>query len=273
MKSFIKIISGLLLIIIIMSCTKDTDPDEGMIFPLEIGNQWEYLREFYLCNFDPDSLGEGISDTTITNVYQEIVRTDTIFDTLEIEVMYEDYAGFERENYYKNEGDGLYLYGYHNFSSSNNNNIRIKFKGGVFNNIDELLSLLKGIGSYQICERDTTIYDDPPYKTLQYPLEVGDIWTNRILDGEIDQKIEVIGKELIETDAGLFNCFKIQYFIDLDEDGFWDEDLILFQYVCSEGFIKNLYIVENVEFIGNQGEHLGYCDGHEEINLTEYILY
>jgi len=274
MKNLTKILI-ILLLFVIMSCTEDPDPDENMIFPLKVGNRREYLREFYLFNFDPDSLSEGLTDTTYTNITQEIVRTEMLFDTLETYVIntIENVNKSEFEDYYGNEDDGFYRYGYHNFGFKKNGNFKIKFKGRIFNNIEEALSFLKGISNYQVCDRDTTIYDDLPFKIFQSPLKIGSEWTNYIIDGNINSKREVISREIIETEAGLFDCYEVQQLIDLDEDGFWDEDISCFFYICSEGIIKTIAFSENMEFIGNQGEHLGYFNMYEETNLTEYTLF
>ena len=271
MKTFIKIISGILLIFIIMSCTGDSSSD--FIFPLKVGNYWSYENEIKYTNFEPDSLADYLSDMTY-NSYEEIVRTEILFDTLETYVIntVENVNKLDFEDYYRNENDGFYRYAYESISlkdKTSGNNYKFLYKGKYFNNVNEIILFLKNKIRLSSNE-EKPFYEDPPAREIQYPVTVGSQWN--FYDNEymrMDRR--VVGLETIETIAGTFNCFKIEVLWDPGNDGYWDEDMQTFLYFSSIGWTKGSSFIEHIEIYNAEYfEFLGYADILVEWELTSY---
>jgi len=284
MKNFVIYVTVLVLIIII-SCSRNniTDPTENnFIYPIKIGNKWEYVREYSIFNFRPDTLYKTqIIDTTLIDTVQiEIIRKQIILDSIQTFVFYESFIEngqvIEAESYYNNLDDGLYEYAYKGISwvlPKTNIKGKILFKGKYFNNIKEVMSyfersLLKSINVFE----DSLILEIPPLLSIKYPLEVGSQWIYRGPGNPWAINKNVIDREIIKVAAGEFNCFKIQWLFDIDNNDEWDDDIIFYDYVSTKGLIKRYAFIKDMIWIGEDGLEIGMFDSKDEYILSKINL-
>ena len=271
MKSLIRILLLMLFVLIIMSCTEDPDPDENVIFPLVIGNRWSYqeIERFY--NFDPPSLAEEFPDSTLDYSYQEILRTEILYDTLETYVIasYINERFLHSEEYYCNESNGFFRQAYEYFGKRDKiprNGSKLLFEGKYFTNMQEIIFYIRN----EIKNVRLFNYDDPPRKYIEYPLENGLQWT--VYENEhqrVDRK--VICFETIEVPAGLFSCCKMEVLF-FDNTNGYRVDTQTFHYFSSIGLIKTITSVKNIQYIDEYEGPLGYFDYSIESNLSSYSV-
>ncbi len=290
MKLHLNLFLLIFAIILITSCDKDLigPRGTGFIYPLKVGNQWEYDRTFSTFNFRPDTLNNPdtlninqIIDTTITfSVIIKIIEKAPTPDSINIFL----FQGKLKENNitlfynsnYANLDSGLYFYAYHSSGfvmpkASPNN--KILFKGRYFNNIREITSYIANAVPKNYIFIDSSIYENPPLQSLKYPLKIGSQWT--YIDsgntGHIDKKI--LNYETVKVPAGSFNCFKIQWLFDINQDSVWDDDIIFYDYVCAKGLIKRSILYKDIIFFGEMSpEPLGLIDAKDESILTKLTL-
>jgi len=246
MKSNISVSLIFLLVFLFISCDKENEKDDNIIYPLAVGNVWEYSRDFNLYYYSDSLESPQYYDTTTysSDVSVVVTKKTVFFDTLETyELISTENQGtntYIQTGYYNNEKDGLYEYAYifgggaHGLVKLRLGNT-IRFKDLTFNSFYELseyLQLITPIHKIKynsvhfgeprsIIISDSIYFEDPPLKTLQYPLEIGNQWTYR-KSGDpwrIDKKVN--NMENIIVPAGEFSCFTIQWLYDLDADGAW----------------------------------------------------
>lgn len=245
-----------LIFVFLFGCKKDnpTGPlAENFAFPLKIGNKWQYTRTYSPFNVRGDTTGFNI-DTIIANLASEIVRRDTLPNSLETFVLHTTETvenlsfEFKNESYYQNQADGLFLYAH-----SNPVDILLKsavkkqllFKGRYFKNIREILLFIERAVVNNITTADTLIIEDPPLKSLQYPLEIGSQWIFSANNFSTTEK-KVLGKEKVETPAGDFDCIKIQWINNLDTD------LEFFDFICSKGLVKRSITAKDIRVTSSE---------------------
>ncbi|MCP4584151.1 MAG: hypothetical protein GY839_21270 [candidate division Zixibacteria bacterium] len=274
------IILALFLLAICLSCSLGTDPAISFIFPLEIGNRWEYSRTFSYTNIRPDTF-EISPDTWRAEAILEINSLDHIFlpensppEFIEAYHLREEYIDddtsvYEGDAYYRNAIDGLYSYNSGSIPIwlSDNTIIPENFTIGIFSINDVML--FKNNSTL-----DTIIYNAIPQKILYYPIDMGSQW--RLRDREdnsgfrIDKK--VVGSEVITVPAGEFVCVIIQWLYDFDRDECWDDDIEFYDYLCEVGLIKRTILFKDNTWPSEYGENLGLVDSITEIVLTDYHL-
>jgi len=252
-------------------------------YPLSIGNSWQYEKLFTL-DFDSLATYNGLSDTTYySSGLVEIIDNEVIFDTLDAynfeTTIDEDGNIFTGNEYYNNNDDGLFCYGYTNPSmitpKVEQEYAYIMFKNKKFNNVTEIINWIeKGYYGNEYSKEDSIFFD--PVKSLDYPLEEGKQWIYRTetYDGEpfrIDKKI--LEWDEIEVTAGKFNCWKIQWFVNpFGSVPNWDENIIWFDYISEEGLVKRILEFNGMECYDEDGIFLGYMDCIEETTLINYTI-
>ena len=285
-------LTGITVIIVLsfamFNCSNVTDPSERIIYPLKVGNSWEYTRSFTIFNFQPDTFVVSPLEF-YSNNYVEITEKDTLLivretsvDTVEAYCLYErmveeDSTIIEDEAYYNNTEDGLYCYlfiGYPRTTPKPSNTGRFYFKGMYFNNIHEIsMFLMQELFETPIAA-DTIFTDETPRKNLHYPIEAGVQWNHAEQGNNSGWRIDkkYIGWEFVSVPAGNFNCMKVRYLYDMDNDDEWDSDIIFFDYIQANGLIKRSLLLTDLLMLSEIGEPLGYVDFLEETVLTGYHL-
>ena len=82
MKKYIFIL--IITLVPIVYCEKDREePATSFVYPLKTGNRWEYGRNLYYFNFNPESLEIPFPDTLTAMSSVEILDKTILLDTLE----------------------------------------------------------------------------------------------------------------------------------------------------------------------------------------------
>lgn len=265
----------ILSVICIIGCEDNNNkPNMEFIYPLSIGNNWQYEK---LLTFDFDSLAthNGLTDTTYYSTgFVEIIAYEVIFDSLEVynfaTTLNEDGNIFTGNEYYNNKDNSLFSYGYlHPLMMTpkvNQKYAYLIFKNKKFNNVREIINWIeKGYYGNEYSKEDSIIFD--PVKSLDYPLEEGKQWIYKTEPGRIDKKI--LEWYEIEVPAGNFNCWKIQ-FLYLEEG--WDDDIDFYDYISEEGLVKRILEINDIECYDEDANFLGYMDIIEETTLIDYTI-
>lgn len=275
----IKFILLLMLSVSLFSCEFSSDINSttpaDFVYPLEIGNTWEYERVFESFNFRPDSLRDIFPyDKIVTSSTVEVKKDTTLLDTLKCTVMQETLFELgeilETWNYYENKPDGLYEYAYKSPGAGltlpkQRDNIRYHMAGMTFKGMREASDYFaKFLPSYSSIA-DTLIYWDKPNKILAYPPEIGEEWI--ALEGNpfILHK-QIVGEELVSTDAGNFRCYKIHW---IYKNSHFD-NILFFDYICEKGLIKRSITYTDMRVsTAESPEGIGYMDTIDESILTD----
>ena len=81
--------------------------------------------------------------------------------------------------------------------------------------------------------------------------------------------VRIVGKEVVRTDAGYFECYKIEWIFYLNNKVI--DNAIQYDYISSKGLIKSLNIIKNVPltvFDTPLPRKIGTVDLHSEILVT-----
>jgi len=263
-------------------CTRKAGGNE-FTYPLAVGDRWEYRYTSIGFNYRPDSLRYYYPWNYTGAATVEIVRPDTLGDTLVTYVFHTSMAindtVYESDHYMNNTADGFYLYAYNNSNMVAPTKSWLRSKGG--------LNIYAGLGvpggpvdldwafndglSGGPGPGDSLYYESPPVQSLAYPLDVGRQWTVREhnpsgLPWRIDKKIVDYGPQRVP--AGTFDCFTIQWLWDIDNDGNWDTGYEGYDYVAPQGLIKRVIIVHDL-FATSYNGPSGLFDVIETIELTD----
>jgi len=256
--------------------------DNDNSYPLKIGNTWEYSRQFNFTNFRDPNGNPAIPWFNISiqaNVLVTAERLDTLLTSHLVVVLKEIYteAGqtIEGEAFYANQEDGLYFYAYNGQSMVNPKSgfgNKIFFKGVYFNHISEVTDFIEKKFYNSKTNSDSIIYEIPPLLSLKYPLQVGDQWIYRTWCNpwRIDKK--VAGKENISVPCGYYETYKIQWMLDIWNDGNRDKDIEFFDYICREGLVKRTVLFKDMFAVDENNNPLGIFDALDEMELTNYNL-
>jgi len=294
MKMLVKF-SPLFFLIILFStnCNDNDSPvepkDEQFIYPLEVGNKWTYAHELYWFNYrldsaDYDTLNDFYSYSSID--IAEIVRNEIISDSIETFVLRsteiaDDTTSFDygyTENYINNREDGLYRYAYSNPGAAGfvvpkrSHNQQILFNGKYFNNTNEIIQFYKNtiMANYYV-QSDTLRMHKPPILTIKYPLEEQESgWIYSPSESLFEVSKKYIGRETIILPLGEFNCYKLQWLYDFDNNGEWDDNIQFFDYITEKGLVKRTLLAKDLEILSSESpEPVGYFDEMDEYILTE----
>lgn len=263
----------------------DTECDDGdgeFRYPLEVGNRWEYRHELHLSVTPIAPLGEPARIDTATFLSEcsiEVARIDSLSSSVDAYVLHQvveqDSTTFNSEQWYTNEPDGLYMHAYRpgaSFVAPKATRGSAVIVGGVsFADIRDVPGFVEGARSSPAWDPDSLILEDPPLCALPYPPLVGYEWMCRPPGSpwHIDKRI--VGTARVAAPAGTFECYVIQWLVDFHEDGQWDDDLVMFDYVASEGLVRRSFYTWGW-MTDEHGDTLGFLQSREESELTSLRL-
>ena len=291
MKSFIALLL-ISLSIITCGCIFSNDNNENtkksFTFPLKVGNRWEYSGELKFFNFNPDTMAVAFGDTLHkSTIIQEIVRTETLLDSIDTYVFhethtYENYGVFETNAYYHEKETGLYRVAYDRGSKLSLKPAvkeKIYFKGRCFSSVSEITAWIQDMLPRAKTVSDSLIYEYFTRQSLKYPLEEGSQWVYHNSNWRIDKRVE--GKEKVIVPAGTFTCYKIRWLYDFDGDEEWDDDIGMTDYICSKGLVRRYLLIEGIEQSTDSyvnvsaagSDSLYTFDCSEEYLLTDYSIH
>ncbi len=257
---------------------------EQFQFPLSINNQWEYIQKECYFNFNPDSMkSDNWPDTLVIKIEQKITAECILHDTVHTYLIRENITPIvytlnrefnEKDLYYANSEDGLYEFGYY-LRKKPNSWFKIKPEKSKyhFNNTNRNHSDYMKSNMLFFSKDDSINYRVPPIQILQYPLEVNKEWCFREHPIKIVKKI--VGIEKVKVPAGEFDCYKIQSFYDFDEDGNWDENVTVYDYMSQFGLILRKISSKKIAVSGGvnpPGEFLFYVDHELKQELISYNI-
>jgi hypothetical protein len=177
--------------------------------------------------------------------------------------------------YYANHDDGLFFYG--NSGSwigipKSSNEYKFNFNGIEFNRLEEIAVYLNGDKNEFKLNMDTIFLKLPPLLNLRYPLEIGERWIYFTPGDNNPSEKEILSFENVTVPAGTFDCYKIQHFFDINDDGEWDDDFFHYDYVSEKGLIKRSILLKDLLITDQNGDSLGLMDYREEYFLTEFEI-
>ncbi len=192
-------------------------------YPIQIGNEWTIHSSTSFINIRPDTIAYLLTNHQTSD--KITVTKDTLLNSIHCyEMNDENEDHFFARAYYANTDSGFLKYAYSNSTGNvlprNSLHYGFIFNGKNYQSEYELLN------SYSMTERvlkqfvDTLHFYNTPRMIYAYPLEPGKEWNLTSEFIKIDK--EVIGKEIIYTAAGSFECFKIIWKYDINFDGIID---------------------------------------------------
>ena len=278
-------IRNLLLILFVIqftSCKKEEPSpietaNEEIAYPLTVGNEWSYVRLFSSFNFRPfqPNVIPPRDETIIERSLVTVSRRDTLLDSIQTivlrDILYEQAGTFIGESYYNKKDSWLYFYAYQGISFASpkvSPKQGLLFKGRNFRSLSEITSFITGGYGSSLLSSDSLIYENPQLRSLPTMYRVGDQWSYRASGQpfKIDKKI--VGKEFLPAHRGDYECYKIQWYIDINNDGEWDEDIEFFDWISSKGLIQRSVLYKDLRWTGaDDPEPVGMFDGKDEFSL------
>jgi hypothetical protein len=265
MKS-IKMFLILMFLFAIQSCKDSSNPiipvDNSFIYPLKIGNQWDYNATVVYSNIRPDSIKNQLNNYLIK--LKVSVTKETILDSLQMIEMKEESQGYPNAySYYSNKEEGLFKYAYRNTPSlvlpKTSAVKKYFYKNNYYNSVEELIKKQEDAIKIFKSSIDSIIFLDQPRIIYKYPLDIGQEWVFSPMYVRINK--EVIGKETVNTDLGSYECYKIQWKYDFNSDGNTDDDFIYYEYVSSKGLLKTSIVINNIAItLAENPDGIGYAD-------------
>lgn len=236
-------IAGCLLSVFMAVIGCDTDDDSPQVgiypgpdvsmnsYPLYIGNTWQYQVDViitgdepsvsaYTCRFEivTDSLLNGIPTTAMEQIQTEDLNT---------------------------------FYGTRWLAQTDSGLVRIAEQGSG-SSIDlktEFYDVPSFISDLEIGKMDTLILLETPIYLMRFPAMTGESWYSNEYSPSISIVRRWVGYNTVVTEAGSFDCLKLELFRDADGDGEPDPDwFFVVQYVSpNHGLIMEV-LVKEVQF-------------------------
>jgi len=282
---YIRLITGIaILLVTLISCDKENENNDEFIYPLTAGNSWDYSREWNLYFYPDSTVEDPVYEDTLTisadvsvTITGEVSLNDTL-DAVEFHTT-ETVHGETEPNiglqYYNNNKDGLYEYAYKSVGPVILPKIRqaesIVFKGMNFEDFRHLSNFVQQLTPNARVVSDSLYYENPPVKSLQYPLEIDAQWIFREDNNPWRMDKKVIDRKNVELDIGTFDCYEVKWLYDLDHDGIWDEDIWITDLISTKGLIqRNVSIlrIKEVTINGATGRLFDLVDVYSLTGLS-----
>ncbi len=254
-------------------------------FPITVGNRWEYRRLQYNTNFSPESLASMYGDTITGAGTTEILTVATLLDSLELYMFHTTWTngqfGDYSDMYRRNLSDGLYEYAYTSSGTSvyppkkpQAPSYHFQFKGRIFDNLNDLAAAFCDDLPAASKSTDDPHYEPHPIQELEYPLQTGNRWAYRRTDlgDPWDMDKEIVGAVDMPVPAGDFDCYQIQWYWDIDDNGQWDTDIAGEDFICAGGTVRRTFHFYDIFVYDNMMNPLGSFDMVDDYQLTDYEI-
>jgi len=256
------------------------------VYPLAVGNTWSYAGGFYcIKGSDPpdempwdsvgqDNLVEIAALETLPNAVEAYRFAVTIYES-NIDTDYNDTLYLNE--YLNNTADGLFSYAYSGIGFTAAPAKRkvgdyLIFKNRRFENEQELMAFARElVNQASKTGADEITIENPPLKSLSYPLLVGRQWWYRE-NAPWPMRKAVTRTTYRDVPAGRFWCWELQMLYDIDDDGDWDDDIIYYEYISPIGLIERSVTFTGIEYTDVLGDHLGTFDSKHRFVLTSFHL-
>jgi hypothetical protein len=274
--TLVKVLVGMFCILLVLNCTKDDDEfDMDFKFPLKVGNSWNY--DYYVTiNYDSMAEANGCNDSiyyykqNLDIISYEKITHDSI-------PVYNFYSSDEKSDecftnsYYNNSGDSLICYGYYHAGTGldpkeTNKKLNFIFAGRKFDNPKDILSWIEEGLPNQVYSKEDSIYYDP-VTVFKYPFELCNEWVYRqYYPFRMTKKVS--GREYIDTEAGSFNCWKVEY---VYYDSLF-ENVSYYDHISEIGMVKRTWDELAATAIDEFNNILGTFTFKGERILTDYTV-
>jgi len=232
---------------LLAGCGEENNPvdSEGpeFIYPVAVGNVWEYEAKQYNLNVRGDSSHLVATDTLLSTINVTVTETTPLTDGSTVYTFYEKITSATGDvtniSYYRNESGGLYLYAFQHPG------IYLPKVPARPVQPGQKMSALPGLAA------DSLTFPEAPIQILQYPLQVNARWIyfrTPEMTYNADKLITDAGT--LTTLAGNFECYEIQELIDINEDGELDYDYQFYDYISASGLVKRVIYLYNREIPG-----------------------
>lgn len=275
--TLVKVLVGIFSLLLLLNCTKDDDEfDMDFKFPLKVGNSWTY--DYYVTvNYDSMAEANGCNDSiyyskqTLDIISYERVSQDSI-------PVYNFFSTDSKSDlcycnsYYNNSGDSLICYGYFKPGDTGldpkntNHEINYIFHGRRFDDPKDILSWIDEGLTNQVYSKEDSIYYDP-VTVFKYPFELGNEWVYR-QDYPFRMTKKVSGREFVDTEAGSFNCWKVEY---VYYDSLF-ENVSYYDHISEIGMVKRTWDELAATAIDEYNNILGTFTFKGERILTDYSV-
>lgn len=251
-------------------------------YPLQVGQQWKYIGRQYDFNFVPESLATNYSTLHNYTSTVQVMEKTKILDSVDIysfrELAVQTGIGtYETWHYYNNRPDGFYLFAHGGTNAMMlprkiaPTQYQFMFHGRPLEEIERMSrSTLVGPTALSSQSDSLTDVDDPPVRSLLYPLSYGSEWVTTTPTSITPINKKVIEKVSIQVPAGIYTCAKIQWLYDLNSDGSWDSDVEQYDYISQIGLVKRTMLFRGVAVTSHEyPEGIGVCDIAEVWELSQ----
>ena len=251
---YLKSFFAFAIIILVFSCKDSSNPGfpiyENFTYPLKIGNKWNYLEQLTFTNPRPDTIQNLIHNSSSEG--EIIVVKETIVNSIAVVELKDRLVNqtsiFESLGYYTNTNDGFIKYAYSGYGSNGlpkaNQQIQFLFKGKRFSSVSEIVKTVELSNSLNKIVYDSLYFFQPPRVVYKYPITQNTEWAIGTTEFALNKQYE--SKTMLQTDMGVIECVVIKWKYDLDNDGKWDEDFDVYEYLSSKGRIKMAYTIKDM---------------------------
>lgn len=268
-----------LISILIVGCVgKVSGPSREFVYPLQVGNYWEYDMSYKYV--DPETGELSTHDLNINaTAIVEITGTDILDDTLETFIFYsrDDTANVNEYNsatsYFNNRPDGLYQHDIDGtsiilpakISTTDNQYI---FNGRSYKSPGHLFD--------DIFPKPFSGSLGVEMRALAYPLMVGSEWSVYSIDDAI-RPIMGIKKRIVNwgsktVKAGKFDCFQIKWIWVFDPDRINMSNVSAYEYISEAGLIGREIRANGIILTDESSQVLDTVDMVQNFELKKYEM-
>jgi len=273
---YLKSLFSFVIIFLVFSCKDSSNPGLPLIenykYPLNVGNKWNYSEHYTFTNPRPDSVQNYIDDFSSNG--EVIVDKDTIINSISVfklkDKIVDQYGVFEVYGFYANTIDGLLKYAYSGSSyglPKVNQKIQFLFKGKRFSSVSEIIKTVELGCSLNKIVYDSLYFFEPPRVVYKYPITQNLEWGIGTNGLKLNKQYE--GKTTLQTSIGILECVVIKWKYDLDNNGNWDEDFFVYEYLSAKGKVKMIYTIKDIKITtAEYPDGIGIVDLNYEQMIT-----
>jgi len=280
MNIIIKCVSVLLIVISISSCSDNSQNgnnivyDENFQYPYSLNSFWYYSTKNAVVNIRPDSLKRLYKGDTASGYGFSSFVNDTVIENKNVRILKNEYSldghsSVVREYFEQTDSGLIRLASLSNGSNLSpfRGNIKYYINGNYFNSLNEISFRYN---NDLISNDSIVLIDNPPLKTIKYPLELNSEW-ELINNGFVRIQKKYIGFENIDISGKNFHCMKISriyYF----SGSLPDENFIVTDYFSAEGIVRRDLLIKNINVVNELGNLLGYVDLSEKTTVNLFSI-
>lgn len=220
-------------------------------FPLNVGNHWEYQIDQSFTNYK-DTLGNPLPDDSIQ--FNVTIDIDSL-------VRIENFPRYRVSNTYEQEWSSEICYEY---PFNDDQGMKAEYFGGY----PEYLALFPTFPIQSYPFKNLLIDSNIPLEPvifLKYPLQIGTYWEIGLGSWDTLRK-EVLAIELVTTEAGIFECYKIKYFYK------HQTDTKITDYINNIGLVRRETIKKNISSEHPINKKKKTADLYEKKDLVKYNI-